>query len=461
MTKLFSFFLALSLAAAAPASALEWQAVGPRALGMGGAGVALSQGPVASYWNPAALGRETENAYGLAVPIGVHAGLTGDILAGAKDLKNANDNCSSLGPVACQAQINAALAELGEPGNGLRVDANTGADLKIGKLALFLDGYLDAGAVPKIDFTNTTAGTIQSNQSALIVKGARILEAGVGYGHELPFAPGLFLGGDVKLMNAQVGYTDYLILQNDNDTGDIATSLKDDAKTSSNFGVDAGALWDVNRTWDAVPLHPRFGIVGRNLNNPKFSQPDSAVKAGFQDKFAVNGQVRAGASISPFHWWNIATDLDLTRNLTPVDNVASRQWGLGTEINVFNRSWINIPVRVGLSRNLAMAGSGTNFTAGTGINLLHLIIDVSGSVNNKRVNTQTQGESKKFPTEAAAAFSLSLLFGGAESSANARDDQPVPVQNATSAKDLPQSQADKVKADADKAQKDLDKQSGK
>ena len=33
----------------------EWIVVGPRAVGMGGAGVAVTRGPLATYWNPAAM----------------------------------------------------------------------------------------------------------------------------------------------------------------------------------------------------------------------------------------------------------------------------------------------------------------------------------------------------------------------------------------------------------------------
>lgn len=41
---------------AAPSEAREWTIVGPRALGMGGAGVAVANDSSASYWNPAAFG---------------------------------------------------------------------------------------------------------------------------------------------------------------------------------------------------------------------------------------------------------------------------------------------------------------------------------------------------------------------------------------------------------------------
>jgi hypothetical protein len=460
MKKLLALVLASAVLCAAPASALEWTTMGPRAMGMGGAGVASAQGPLASYWNPAALGRATENAYGFSLPVGVHAALTGPAIAGAKDLKNAKDACNSGDPT-CQSQINAAVAELSNPTNGLRVDGSAGGDFKVGKVAVFANGFLDAGAVPRIDKVNVTAGTINNNTSALIVKGARILEFGGGYGHELPFAPGVFLGGNLKLMRAQVGYASYLIVQNNNNQSNIVSTLKNGAVNSAAVGVDAGALWDVQRTFDGAWGAPRVGLVGRDLNNPKFSQPAAAAADGVTGRFAVNPQVRMGASVSPFHWWNFAADLDLTNNITPVDGVKSRQLGVGTEVNVFNRSWINIPLRFGVARNLSAASNMV--TAGAGLNFLHLIVDFSGEAGTKRVDTQTQGQSKKIPQELGASVSLSLLFGGSEDKPE-RDLQPVPTQKAAPAPApaAPSTDAtDKVKADADKAHADLDKEAAK
>jgi hypothetical protein len=434
------------LLAAAPARALEWHTMGPRALGMGGAGVAATQGPIASYWNPAALGRATSNAYGVQIPFGVHAALTGSVVEGAKNLKELKDACAS-GGTCTNAQIADALDKLNDPGNGLRVDAGVGLNVKVGKLALFTNGYLDMGAVPQVDTANRTTVTIANNTSKLIVKGANITEFGAGYGHEIPPLPGLYLGGNLKLISANVGYADYAIISNNNDQGNIVSALKNGAKRSANFGVDLAALWDLDRSFGDVPLKPRFGLIGRNLNNPSFRQPDAAVAAGATSKFKINPQVRFGASIQPFNWWTIAADADLTRNLTPVDRVASRQLGIGSEFNVFNRDWINIPLRVGLMRNTAETSAGTVITAGAGLNFLHVMFDISAAVSNRRVTTQSANKETKIPREVGLAAQLSVLFGGADDEAPARtsrperDDQPVPTE--------------KIKQASDKAHDDL------
>jgi hypothetical protein len=426
-----SLSLVVSLCfAAAPANALEFHARGARALGMGGAGVATAQGPLAAYWNPAALGRATSNAYGVQIPFGVHAALTGSVIEGAKNLQILKDS----GAVPTQAQIDAALAKLDQPGSGLRVDGDFGVDTKVGKLALFFNGTLDVGAVPQIDRVNTGAAAIMNgtNNSKLIVKGANIVELGAAYGHEIPPLRGLYLGGALKLMNASVGYTDYFVLRNNNSGGSIVSKLKDGAKKSVSFGVDLGALWDLDRSFDGVALKPRVGLLVRNLNNPSFKQPAAATAAGLSDEFKVNPQLRLGASLQPFNWWTLAADVDLTHNLTPVDNVASRQIGVGSEFNVFNRTWINIPLRVGLRRNTAETSAGTVFTAGAGLNFLHVMLDVSGAVSGKSVVVESQGSEKKIPRELALGIQLSVLFGGAEEEVPTHgrqtDQQPAPTE---------------------------------
>jgi hypothetical protein len=478
MKKTLAALIAVLLSAAVSAQAEEWTTMGPRAMGMGGAGVALAQGPLASYWNPAALGHATENSYGFSAPVNVHAALTGPVIAGVNDLKNAQNACQA-NPATCQPQVNAALNELSNPTNGLRVDGSAGGDFKVGKIAFFLNGFLDAGAVPRIDNTplDTTSAAIAAgnNKSALIVKGAQIDELGAGYGHELPFAPGVFLGGDFKIMRAKVGYASQQIIttggQTDSNSSNIINTLKNSESSSGNVGIDAGALWQMNKTFENAWWNPRVGLTGRNLNNPKFSQPATAAADGVGGKYAVNPQARLGLAISPLHFWNIAADLDMTNNITPVDGVKSRQLGLGSEVNVFNRSWINVPLRVGFARNLS--GANNMLTLGTGVNLLHLMVDVSGEFSPQKIQTQTQGKSMSVPQEFGGAVSLSILFGGSEEDRGAPkpsmpDQQPVPTPAAPTvtppapaSTGLTPAQSDAVRANADKAQQDMSNEAAK
>ncbi|MDP2867001.1 MAG: hypothetical protein Q8O90_12225, partial [Elusimicrobiota bacterium] len=77
--------LILLACAAAPVSlcAEQWQVLGTRPMGMGGAFVAVAQGPIAQYWNPAGLVKSSANVSGVEIPVGVNAEFTGDIIKNA------------------------------------------------------------------------------------------------------------------------------------------------------------------------------------------------------------------------------------------------------------------------------------------------------------------------------------------------------------------------------------------
>jgi hypothetical protein len=86
---------------------------------------------------------------------------------------------------------------------------------------------------------------------------------------------------------------------------------------------------------------------------------------------------------------------------------------LGTEVNVFDRAWLNIPLRAGVSKNIAMAGTKTAVSLGGGLNFLHVHLDASAMASPSSQSVQTQGKSTKIPGELGAAVQLGLVFGGA------------------------------------------------
>lgn len=450
--------LLCAAALASPASAVDWNNLGARSVGMGGTGVAVPQGPADNYWNPANLGA-VDSKTGFHLPLTAHFGLTGSMIEGANDLDELSKRSAAS---ITQPEIDAALAKLGASGNGVRGDVGAGFDFKFGRWAVFLNGFGYMGATPSVDRVNTTAANIadDTNNSKLIVRGASVSEFGVGHGRELPIE-GLFVGGNLKVMSAKVGYADAFILREDQEFGDLFDRMTTATKQSANIGVDLGALWDLERSYGSMPLRPRLGLTGRNLNNPSFKQSDAAIAAGRASKFRMNPQLRFGASIQPLSWWTVATDLDLTRNLTLIDGVASRQWGLGSEFNLVNREAFNIPLRVGLLRNLADGRSGTMVTFGAGLNLAHFHVDGSLALSPKRVKTQSVGESEEFPREAMVGISLGLLFGGSREEVHRPGASPSPSGSSEPARDEQPVSSDKVRESMEKAQKELDKEAEK
>ena len=451
MMGLMNKLLALSVAAllAAPSRANEWVPLGARSVGMGGAGVALPHGPLSAYWNPGALGAPSPN--GGAVAVTAHGAFTGDVFAGSNELRDLANNPG----LQNQADIDAAFRKFDQPGNGFRF--NVGASiltLKLKYFTAFVNSLGTLGAVPRADRVNTTAATIENNQSRLILKGANVAEFGLGAGHEIPYLTGVYAGGALKLLRGQVGYAEHNVIRDEVNGDQMARKLKEGSAHSSNLGVDAGVLWDVKRTFEDIWLHPRIGFTGRNLNNPKFKQPESATRAGVTDRYALNPQYRLGASLSPFSWWNVAADLDMSRNLTSVDNVASRQFALGTEFNIVNTRKLNVPIRLGLQKNLADRGSKTQLSFGSGLTLFHTTLDGSIMWSPKKVDGGAYFDRDDVPSELSVGLGLSVLFGGASddgehararSRREAREEQPAP--------------SSRVREASEKAQQELDTES--
>lgn len=409
---------ALCALSASAAHAVPWDVLGPRAMGMGGAQVAVAQGPLAAYWNPAGLG-QMHNSAGLEAVGGARYEFTGSVLEGANDIHQLKKDCDASLTNCTTDRITAALSRLGQAGNGAMFDWGAGGALKIKKVVVFTNNLGYVGATPQVDLANNTAGTIANNASKLILRGGHFTEIGLGYAHEIK-ETGLIVGGNLKGIIGKIGYYALPIVTEDPANGAL-TKFSNGSKTSFQPGVDLGVLWDIRETVN-LPMRPKLGLVARNINCPTFSQPDTAKAAGERSRYPLHSQVRAGAAISPFKFWHLAADMDLTENLTPIDGYKSRYMSLGTEVNIFNSSWINIPLRAGLQKNLSSAGSGLAYTGGFGLNFLHVMVDIGAQVSAKQTTLQSEGKSTKVPSNLALAGRVAFLFGGQDEGARDKKD---------------------------------------
>ena len=212
-------------------------------------------------------------------------------------------------------------------------------------------------------------------------------------------------------MFGKTGFDQIRIVGTDPEDG-LLDRFDNNAKTSFQPGLDAGVLWDAKKAFESVWWNPRVGLTARNINNPKFENSDAAKANGLGNKTSLQGSARMGVAITPLSFWNVAADLDLTKNITSVPGTKSQQFGLGTEINVFNREWINIPLRAGLSRNLADAGGKTSLSGGIGFHVIHVHLDLGVSASPASETVQSEGESKKLPNDMLVGAQLAVLFGG-------------------------------------------------
>ena len=158
--------------AATPVSlcAEQWQVLGTRPMGMGGAFVAVAQGPIAQYWNPAGLVKSSANVSGMEIPVGVVAEFTGDIIKNASeigDLANSftatQDSQRGGGSinaeqVAAYAKTLSLMSDMNEPGKGALFEIAGGVNFKFSKVALSVNNFTSVGLNPFIDTTNVGLG---------------------------------------------------------------------------------------------------------------------------------------------------------------------------------------------------------------------------------------------------------------------------------------------------------------
>ncbi len=499
------------------ANAEQWKTLGTRPMGMGGAFVAIAQGPIAQYWNPGGLAMaSSKTVSGLEIPVTAGIEMTGGIMKNASAIGDMADKISAIkdaqsnskaitpGQAAAFVKTMSLLSAMNDKGKGAMVDVAGGVDFKFSKVAVSVNNFTTVGLNPYIDPNNLNFGTnsngisfagdntstlvdpanygsarnsleaaldkigpsnaitlicgsgncsdgitnnsqlayalanyaqskgispaqleqaaatisqyaagasqmingaasggsINGNQSNLTIDAASFTEIAFGYGKFMKFLDGLSIGGNIKMINGRMASTTFNFMNNSK-TGDAFKNIMDDSKSSWAPALDLGALWDVNKKYPRVPLNPKVGLVIRNINSPKFDEP--LLVGG---KYTLDRQARLGFAIQPAHFWNVAMDLDVTKNKTAVDGFDSRQLALGTEINVVNKKYFNIPLRAGLMKNVAEKGSKMAYTLGTGLNLLYMHFDVAGAISSDK----TTLDNKSIPTRATVSASFGLLF---------------------------------------------------
>lgn len=503
---------------AGAAGAEQWQIFGTRPMGMGGAFVAVAQGPIAQYWNPAGLVRTTQNVSGVEIPAGATLEATGDLLKNASRIGDMADHLNAIqaaqksaGAITPQQAADfvkamSLLADMSKPGQGVLVEANAGVNFKFSRVALSVSNFTTVGADPHIDITNLrlgtavgsnigfaagsgaaalpaaydaaatelaaaldkltgadsiydlfcgaglcdasitdnatlanalaahaqsqsisadevsraaalitqyadtaspvvagalTGGSYTANTSNLKLDAASFMEIAAGYAWNLDkWLGGLALGANLKMVNGRLATSTFKFM-NDAETGNAFDDMLKDASSTWAPAADLGLLWNINSRYPGIPFRPRLGIVGRNLNNPRFDRP---VSVG--GKYTLDRQMRLGLALSPANFWTVAADVDLTKNDTAIPEFESRQLALGTEINLINRRAFNIPLRAGMTKNIAERSSRTAYTLGTGLNLLYMRFDVSGVISTD----STTIDDTEIPAKAGVSASFGLLF---------------------------------------------------
>jgi hypothetical protein len=499
---LASIVFSTTFAVASFAEAREWTIVGPRALGMGGAGVAVANDATASYWNPAAFGffnDSTGGEYGrrdwsAVVDAGIGAQVHED-LGEQIDILSQIDFDMFTGGAVGLAQVPEFIESVSElkafadnPDRALTVSANSGLRTQFGHFGLAGYAFADISAKGDLDLDNigptadgtatfditeltdpatygcgggcvttgffsgaertqlqsyltglgwgagdatvfinivengiaaqplsdqptsseavaqvqnaatvlnsaagVNGGTIDQNESKILFRGVGVAEVPLTYGRKI--TDDFAVGGNVKYMRARVYNVSVDVAGKD--FGDALNEATDTHSDSSNFGIDLGALY---RFGDKL----RVGVVARNVNSPSFEM--TPLVPGGQDSVKEEAQVRAGVAYRPFGSLILAADIDLTENETSIADGTgtSRLVSAGVEGNLFNF----LQLRAGIYKNLSNDDIGPVYTAGFGVNLWAVNLDLGAAMSSG----STTIDGNDIPKEVRAEMALSALF---------------------------------------------------
>jgi hypothetical protein len=335
----------------AHAFAVEFAVVGPRAAGMGGAGVAVTTDALATYWNPAGL------AMTQTVDIRIQGTAQAIDRRGFRDAFNDIKDFSTPDPVAAQElanRINNANTS-GIAAGGLYVKGHFGEHAfgfnvsDVATSGTFVD--------PGNRFRQVGSGATANVQGALLLKGLEARQAAFSYAYA--FADKTFAIGVTGKIIQGAAYAGSVALQGGQDL--TLTENFGKANISTTYGIDVGAIYRP-ASW------LRLAVVAKDLNQPEFDAPDGST-------YKLNPQVRGGMAVNPYASLTLTADMDATSNKTFVPGQKSQMLSLGAEQTILSEF---LSLRVGAFKNVQDAASSFTPTAGIGLRIYALRVDVGG-----------------------------------------------------------------------------------
>lgn len=328
--------------------AAEFVFVGPRATGMGGAGVAVTTDALAAYWNPAGLAMTQTldfraQGFGLAID---RKGF-GDAIRDLEDF--------SPGDPGSAARARDIAARLNQPGSTLSIAGSAG---------FYFKGHAGRHAFG-VNVSDVAAGGGYISQPVdpitlrgrMALRGLEARQLAFSYGYA--FSDKTFAVGITAKVIQGASYSGFVDLQGGN--GVTISNRFGKPTISTTYGIDLGALYKPV-SWI------RFGIVAKDINSPTFDDAGGG-------EIKLDPQVRGGMALNPWSTLTLTADIDITANKTLLPNVKSRILSLGAE-QTFLTEFLSL--RVGTFKNLEDADTPFIPTAGLGLRFFFLRADAAG-----------------------------------------------------------------------------------
>ena len=339
------------------AVAVEFVFVGSRQAGMGGAGVATTSDSLATYWNPA--GMVMSKKFDIRIQGGAQGVDRGDVFDSIKDINSINLNDTSPANVARLQQF---VDRINQPGTNLTATASGGFYIKgnFGEHALGFNisdvatggGFLRS----PVGFTNNGSNLTVNGQFSM--NGLEARQAVLSYAYA--FMDRMFsIGVSGKIIQG-AAYTGATDIQGASDDIRIFKDIGR-AKITTALGLDLGAMFRP-ASW------LRMGIVAKDITAPTFDAPNG-------DQFKLLPQIRTGLAVNPYNSLTLTADVDITKNNTLTPGVYSQLLSLGAEQTILSEL---LSFRLGAFKNMQDAQTPFIPTAGFGLRILDLRIDIAG-----------------------------------------------------------------------------------
>jgi hypothetical protein len=362
----------MSLMSPVKGLALEFVTVGPRAMGMGGAGVAVTTDALATYWNPA----------GLAMTQTVDVRIQGSgqvidrlgIADAVHDLEQFDTADSSAANLAKARDI---ANRINRPGATVSVNGSAGLYVK-GHLGEHAFGLNVSDVATGGGFVSTPvqatqpggAGTPITLAGQMALHGLEARQVAFSYAYA--FSDKMFSFGVTGKILQGAAYNGSTTL-----TGGTDVSIADNfgkPTISTAFGIDAGAIYRPS-SW------LRFANVAKDINQPTFDTPGGG-------ELKLGPQVRGGVALNPYSSLTLTADVDATSNKTFVPGIKSQILSLGAEQTIFSEF---LSFRVGAFKNMKDAGTPFTPTAGLGLRIFALRVDVGGGYDFREEGALVSG----------------------------------------------------------------------
>jgi len=205
--------------ASSPGFAEEFSLLGSRAMGMGGAGVALTRGALSTHWNPAALAppatAATQGFFDLAIPASVSFTATEDSIreldevvevVGELDFDDLETRMSNGFPLTTQQvqdllRVAEQVPDLERSDTLLISDVSVALDFRLWRFGVSALGTFHGGGRTDVDRRTLALGTGGVDAAIIALGGTPGTPAGIDFADEL-FATGLVTRGQADQIAA-------------------------------------------------------------------------------------------------------------------------------------------------------------------------------------------------------------------------------------------------------------------